>query len=194
MSTIYSAYPDLADLIPAEPHLNKLPGAFPHAAYEVHVPWNHLEDTLAHHVKDYGLNLDPDYQRAHVWTKKQQTAYIEYMLLGGELSRTLVFTADHWMSSGDLKRYELTDGKQRLEAVRAFLRSEVYAFRYTFKQYKGTLRFTHHNFGWRVVEVENRADVLKLYLSMNAGGTPHSPKELARVQQLLAAELQGKST
>lgn len=184
---IYSAYPDIADGLPSGVDINGLP-SFPHAAYEVTVAWERIEDQLKFFA-EYGLNIDPDFQREHVWTPRQQTAFIEYILMGGELSKVLVFAADNW-SAGTTTRMVLVDGKQRLEAVRAFLRGEVYAFRRTFQQLGGRLRMTKHNFQWRVVEVASRADTLKLYLALNAGGTPHAPEELQRVQALLAEELQ----
>ena len=186
-NTRYSAYPDISDGLPEGVDLNGLP-AFPHASYEVTVAWERIESTIKF-FEAYGLNLDPDYQREHVWTPAQQTAYLEYVLMGGELSKVIVFAADNW-SRGTTTHMSLADGKQRLEAVRAFLRGEVYAFRRTFQELGGKLRMTRHNFQWRVVEVGSRADLLKLYLALNAGGTPHQPEELQRVQSMLAAELQ----
>jgi hypothetical protein len=183
---IYSAYPDIADSLPEGVDINGIHG-FPNAAYEVTVSWERIEAQLQF-FGAYGLDINPDFQREHVWTPAQQTAFIEYILLGGELSKVLVFAADNW-HTGTTTQMVLLDGKQRLEAVRAFLRGEVYAFRRTFQQLGGRLRTTKHNFQWRVVEVKTRADMLKLYLSLNQGGTPHRPEELQRVQALLAAEL-----
>lgn len=58
---------------------------FPRSAYEVDVPWGYIEKHLKSILSDgpSGLNLDPDFQRAHVWTEEQQRAYIEYQLMGG---------------------------------------------------------------------------------------------------------------
>lgn len=55
---------------------------FPHAAYEIDVSWKDLETMIDHYVKDYGLNLDPEFQRSHVWHRHQQVAYVEYVLRG----------------------------------------------------------------------------------------------------------------
>lgn len=184
---IYSAYPDITDGLPEQVDINGLP-SFPHAAYEVTVAWDRIEAQLQFFA-EYGLNIDPDFQREHVWTPQQQTAYIEYVLMGGELSKVLYFAVKDWNALGLDKQMVLMDGKQRLEAVRAFLRNEVFAFRRTFKQLGGRLRMTKHCFQWRVVDVATRADVLKLYLALNAGGTPHAPEEIAKVQSMLAAEM-----
>ncbi len=189
MTKLYSAYPDIADMIGPNTNINEVP-KFPHSSYEVHVPWTSLERTILDHTTEYGLDLNPDFQREHVWTTRQQIAYVEYMLMGGEVSKTLVFGADNW-TGGKLGNYQLLDGKQRLEAVRAFLRDEIPAFRRTKSEFLGKLNFTSHGFNWRVVDLRTRADVLKLYLALNSGGTPHQPEELQRVQGLLAIELKG---
>jgi hypothetical protein len=43
-------------------------------------------------------------------------------------------------------------------------------------------------FQMKVCCLPTRAEVLRWYLAINAGGTPHTPEELARVRELLAAE------
>ena len=132
------------------------------------------------------LNLDPDFQRAHVWTPAQQTAYIEYMLQGGEVGRNITFNHTGW--GGSYRgTFEIVDGKQRIEAVRAFMRDEVTAFGRKFSEFEGRLNHTH-NFRFRVTELQTRAEILRLYLNINAGGTPHTDEELDRVRALLAAE------
>jgi len=64
------------------------------------------------------LNLNPDYQRAHVWTLEQQIAYVEYALQGGEVGKNIIFNCpdDEYMA----RPFELIDGKQRLEAARSY--------------------------------------------------------------------------
>ena len=41
------------------------------------------------------------------------------------------------------------------------------------------------NFNFQVCQIENRADILRLYLNINAGGTPHTKEELDKVRVLL---------
>lgn len=59
---------------------------FPRAIYEIDVMFRDLPRHVAECVGQ-GLDLDPDFQRGHVWTRDQQVAYVEYMLRGGEVSR-----------------------------------------------------------------------------------------------------------
>lgn len=164
---------------------------FPSARYEVDVPWTHLEESLETIQGEGELRLDPDYQRAHVWTREQQEAYVEFQLMGGEVSRTLVFNAPYWTNfrePAENTYVELLDGKQRLEAVRAFLRGEVAAFGRRFDEFEGRFPTMEYRFRVHVCCLETREEVLQLYLKINAGGTPHSQQELDRVRALLEAE------
>lgn len=163
----------------------------PRAAYEVHVSWTYLEERIKKDTEELNLNLNPQFQRAHIWTKKQQTAYIEYQLMGGEVGKNLTFNHPGWMKKWE-GEYEIIDGKQRLEAVRAFLRNEVKAFGHYYKEYEDKLHFMDNSFNWRVCCLNSREDVLKLYLNINAGGTPHTKAELDKVRKMLGELQNGK--
>jgi hypothetical protein len=166
---------------------------FPQAHYEVSIGWDYLEAWLEQQSEKGGagqtLELDPDFQRMHVWTKDQQIRYCEFVIRGGESGRTIFWNHPNWMGSftGEMT---LVDGKQRLEAVRAFLRDEVPVF----GDYRCSdlerriMRLGRLDFLMRVAKLKTRSDVLKWYLMINAGGTPHTPEELDRVRALLAAE------
>lgn len=160
---------------------------FPRAHYEIDVEWPYIEAWIAGQ-EAYGLNLEPDFQREHVWTKAQQTAYIEHCLQGGEVGRVIVFNCDNWDVPSKSGVFEIVDGKQRLQAVRAFLRDEVPVFGQNVYSKMGRVRFLCANFKLRICNLKNRADVLRLYLKINAGGTPHTKQEIERVKKLLAKE------
>lgn len=154
---------------------------FPRAHYEIDVEWRYLETQIA---SSEGLDLDPVYQRAHVWSFEQQQSYIEYMLRGGELSRLVIINAPRWEKDGYVGA-TLVDGKQRLEAIRAFMRDELRIFGgHRLSDFTGHLRLIQGRLKWRVVALETEAEVLDLYLAINAGGTPHTAEELARVRAL----------
>lgn len=161
--------------------------------YRVNSEWRYLEHILARWLDEKGcgktarLDLNPDFQRAHVWTKEQQTAYVEYVLRGGRSGMELYFNCVGWM--GTFKGpFVIVDGKQRLEAARAFMRDEVPVFGgYRCSEIKGKLPM-HAQFVMCVNDLATRAEVLKWYLEMNTGGTPHTPEEISRVKQLLQEE------
>lgn len=163
---------------------------FPRAHYEIDIEWRYLERHIASQA-EYGLDLDPDFQRAHVWTDAQRSAYVEYALKGGEVGRVLTFVCSDWEPI-PVPGYAILDGKQRLESVRRFLRGDVRVFAgpakpegYAFGEFTGSLRSVQARFSWRVVIAPTRTDILRLYLQINAGGTPHTSDELDRVRGLL---------
>lgn len=158
----------------------------PRAHYEINVGWHYLE----RHLQNWEQSstrpcLDPDYQRVHVWTEDQQRAYVEYQLMGGEVGRTIVWNCTTWGTTYDTP-IEIVDGKQRLEAVRAFLRGDLAIFGgHRFSDWTGQPRGIQTDFLFRVCALRTREEVLRLYLNINAGGTPHSRDELDRVRDLL---------
>lgn len=161
---------------------------FPRAHYEVTVDWSGLEHHLDRYIQNYDLNLDPDFQRAHVWTRDQQVKYIEYVLQGGEVGRVITFNCPNWMSAKDtIGPMELVDGKQRLEAVRAFMRNEFPVFCDIYCRDIGNVEY-HVDFLFRICALTTREEILKFYLNINAGGTPHTKEELGKVRKLLLLE------
>ena len=161
--------------------------------YRVDVPWDHLEMWIARQDNKgddlAGLDMDPDYQREHVWTEEQQIAYVEFCLRGGRGSSEIRWNCSTWMKSFTTP-VELVDGKQRLEAVRKFLRDELPAFGKTGAQYSGVLDMLRGcSFSFIVNDLQTRAEVLQWYLDINTGGTPHTDDEIARVRALLEDEV-----
>jgi uncharacterized protein with ParB-like and HNH nuclease domain len=157
---------------------------FPTAHYQINVRWSYLEKWLESFSEDCTLNLNPVYQREHVWNEQQKIAYVEYILRGGEVSKTL-----YWNNAGCKKLWdapmELVDGKQRLEAVRSWLRGDILAFGLHKNEFEGVLMA---DFVMKVCNLKTSKDVLELYLAINSGGTPHSQEELNRVRSILKKE------
>ena len=168
------------------------------AGYNINVSWDYLETWIADHqggTGAHGLDLDPDFQRAHVWTREQQTAYVEYVLRGGHAARELYFNCTGWM--GDWRGpFVIVDGKQRLEAARAFLRGDVPAFGKTLSEWKAAaeaigastrdvLSMTGPGFTVYVNDLRTRKEVLRWYLDLNTGGTPHTSAEIDKVRVML---------
>lgn len=139
------------------------------------------------------LNLDPDYQRGHVWTLEQSAAFVGHKLEGGESPTLTIQRWDH--SAVD----EMVDGKQRFLAILGFVENRVPALlssgdafylrdwpdeeqRYVGRSMDLVLRV-------RYVRCRDRAEVLRLYLKLNRGGSVHSDEEIARVRALLTTEL-----
>lgn len=162
---------------------------FPHSSYRVDVAWTYLESHIERDVRDSNLDLDPDFQRAHVWNDAQQIAYVEYILRGGTSGKELYFNCPGWPRSSG-KPYQIVDGKQRLQAVRRFMRGEIPAFGYKIHRYQDEPDMLVARFSWNVASLETRAEVLRWYINFNSGGSVHTPDELDRVRELLRKEEQ----
>lgn len=151
------------------------------------VPWKDLEDWVARMQQEEALDLDPSYQRGHVWTRDQQIAFVEFTLRGGTSARVLRFNHPGWDSGTASGRFELVDGKQRLTAALAFLRNEIPAFGHDRREYVDHLRVSVR-FEMHINSLQSDREVLQWYLELNAGGVVHTPEELATAARLLAEE------
>jgi hypothetical protein len=170
---------------------------FPNIHYHVDVSWSYLEENLASYTEAGGsrggLQLNPDFQRGHVWTRTQQISYVEFMLKVPQSGREIYFNHPGWMSTykGD---FVLVDGLQRITAALAYLHNEIPAYGHFLKDMTGTVHGIPHgipsdvSFSFNIAKLRTRAEVLQWYLDFNAGGTPHAPSEIERVKELLAAE------
>ena len=157
------------------------------ANYEVDVQLQYLQITLKQYVEEYGCNLNPDFQRPHVWTRMQQTRYIEHRLRGGHSGKDILFNCPGWNRGNDLTDFVLVDGKQRLEAFRGWFNDEFRVFDHLYSEFEGNPRI-YTGLKFHVNDLQTRAEVLQWYLDFNVGGTVHSVEEIARVQDLLAIE------
>lgn len=159
------------------------------AGYGVDIPLSMLEEQIESWSKAYQMELDPDFQRGHVWTDEQRSRYIEYLLRGGISSRIIYFNCPGWQSgSGKVGQLIIVDGKQRLEACRRFVRSEIPAFGYLRKEYSDDIFPFSPHLRFAINNLRTRAEVLQWYLDLNSGGVVHTSAEIEKVQKLLEAE------
>lgn len=156
---------------------------FPKSDYQIDAEWGYIEKLLEDWSEPPGLDLNPDFQRAHVWTIEQQIVYVEYVLQGGEVGRNIIFNHDG--KDHEWGHIQLVDGKQRLESVRMFMRNELPVFGQLYSEFTGRMRRHQNSFKFKVCNLQSRGEILHLYLNINAGGTPHTQAELDGVRQLL---------
>ena len=156
--------------------------------YSVNVSWRYLEEHLSSLINPKSvdiaaLDIDPLFQRGHVWTKEQQIKYVEFKLAGGCGSNVVLFNCPGWMNSFK-GPFVLVDGKQRLEAVRSFMDNKITAFGYYYKDFTDPLRLDA-DFIFQVNDLQSTNDVLKWYLQLNSYGTPHTEDELNKVRDMM---------
>lgn len=161
--------------------------------YAVTVNWDYLEKQLASMAEGEPLEMDPDFQRGHVWDNSKRIRYVEYVLRGGRSARDILWNAANWEvhqvpETDPAAKIVLVDGKQRLEAVRMFLRDEIPAFDTSFSAFEDRMRVTGPTFTFHVNQLRTRRDILQWYIDLNSGGVVHTDDEIDRVKALLATE------
>lgn len=166
--------------------------------YKVDVGGGYIRTFLDNQANEEGIDLDPDFQRGHVWTPENQTRYIEHLLRGGTTSRTLIWNCPGYdqpssnPSEADApKEMVIVDGKQRLTAILGFLNGEVSVFGgHYFRDFDdqsqrdilaptGRLRVQ-----MAVHALKFRHELLQLYIELNEGAIAHTAEEIARVKSL----------
>lgn len=160
------------------------------AEVENFIEWN------AQGVKDLGgeLELEPDFQRGHVWTDAQRSAYIE-SLMRKAAPVALSFNCPGWCDpstgEGDIpdNLMQCIDGLQRLTAVRKYVAGQLRVFGgRTVEDFKGSpFDPARYSLKFLIFQFEHRVDLLQFYLDINNGGSRHEESELERVRNLLRA-------
>jgi hypothetical protein len=162
------------------------------ASYACDVSWHFLPDHYARYVREYGLDVDPPFQRGYVWTQQQKIRYCEFILRGGATGRDLYLNCPGWNNTvtlgprtGQLGYVCLVDGKQRLDAVLGFLADEMPVFGHLRSEYSDEPDIIDARFHWHVNDLQTWPEVLQWYIDLNAGGTVHSDEEIHRVREMI---------
>jgi len=125
---------------------------------------------------------------------KQFTSPARYMIHTSWrfLEDTLKSYDERTSIEGNQGQMVLVDGKQRLEAVRKFLRNQLPVFKHTIEEFedkKIMLRSSNANFIFKVNNLKTRKEVLQWYLDLNSGGVVHTSEEIEKVRRLLEQEV-----
>lgn len=137
-------------------------------------------------IDKYDLQLNPEFQRGHVWTEEQQMKYIEFILRGGKTGRDFYF---NWNQKTN--EYVCVDGLQRTKAFVRFVTGEIMVFGQYYDDFGFTKRVAGYNplpeFQINVYmnHLENKKEILEWYVDMNSGGTPHTNAEIERVKKMI---------
>jgi len=154
--------------------------------YQIHVTLIDLVRTIDNYIAKDNLEINPDFQRGHVWTEQQQIAFMEYIFKGGTANLTLYFNHPGWMKDWKGKMV-LVDGLQRLTACLNFLNNKIKIFGYFFNEFEDRLHSNYYLI-FNVNDLETRKETLNWYLEMNTGGTVHSEEAIDKVKKLLEKE------
>lgn len=156
------------------------------------VSLKNLNEILDHYRDSYGLNLNPDFQRPHVWSESLQIKFVEFILKGGDtlpiLFNSPVYAGANRSKNSDLPDdIVLVDGKQRLTAILKFIDNKLPVFGGVylndFDEPKILLRGCIIRYS--VNCLQTRKEVLQWYLQLNEGHVAHSTDELTRIKMLI---------
>jgi len=172
--------------------LDDIPQLTPTGTYRINVSLSYLKKTIDSFVEDYQLDLDPDFQRGHVWTEKQRIKFVEFMLQGGA-PNPIYFNHTAWQKCSTIGEMVIVDGKQRLTSLLMFMNNEFPVFKDLDPENIGffSSQFDSLRTDSLVFVVNNlptRKQVLQWYLEINTGNIAHTEEELSRVEQLLKTE------
>lgn len=161
---------------------------FPHCPYHVNMNFDYLLEWIDKRVDEDKLELNPDFQRGHVWNEEQQIKFIEFILMDGNSGREIYFNHPGWQDDyrGTM---QLVDGLQRVTAIRKFMNDELPIFGgYTLSQIEN-LKMADHRMSMsiHVNSLQTRKEVLEWYIFMNSG-IAHTKEEIDRVKGLIEDE------
>lgn len=160
--------------------------------YAVDYPFHSLVKWIREEESEAGLQLTPDFQRGHVWTERQQVAYMKFLLRGGKTGRNLYFNYPSWhrqVSEGTYNDYVCVDGLQRITAIMRFVDNEIKVFGSYFREYTDSPRIIEDTMRVHINDLKTKREVLQWYVEMNAGGTPHTEAEIRRVRDMIEKEV-----
>jgi hypothetical protein len=162
--------------------------------YSIDMPLSMMEHWLS---SQGALDLDPDFQRGHVWTDAQASKFVEFLLRGGQSSTHIYWNHPSYMGfkepQSDLPEIlMIVDGKQRLTACLRFMRDEIPVFGRHLSEFtnesdrRSALGMTGARLKMNINNLQTRQELLQWYLDLNDGGVVHSAEEIERVRALLA--------
>lgn len=171
---------------------HEIPTLITQGSYEVNVSIDYFEKFFSSLEKEDGLQLNPDFQRGHVWGQSQQEKYVEYLFMGGKSGMVVYLNSPSWQRAKTTKYddFVCVDGLQRITAIKIFLNNKIKAFGQFRDEFGDKIRrsVAVDNFKVNVNSLQTKEDVLNWYIQLNSGGTDHTKEEINRVKLLLDKE------
>lgn len=166
---------------------NDIPQYTKEGAWECNYDMRNLVKFIDEEIEEQGLQLNPDFQRGHVWTESQQIAYLEFVLRGGKTGKVIYLNNPQWNTSDIVDGYTdyvCVDGLQRITAIQRFVRNEIKVYESYYDEYTDHLRLSK-DIRLNINDMKTKKDVLQWYIEMNSGGTVHADDEIERVRKML---------
>jgi hypothetical protein len=154
-----------------------------------------IQSLIRQYLNKYGLDLDPDYQRGHVWDIDQKVNLIDSIFKNIDIGKFAVIKRP-WGPDGNRpltrKLYEVLDGKQRITTI-----VDYYLGRFQYKGkyynelgYRDQRHFTYFSVSYAESDYLTQEQKYRYFLKLNTTGTPVDPAHMDRVAGLLAEEIE----
>ena len=157
-----------------------------------------IENTISIFVDDCSrhggrFDLEPDFQRGHVWDEGKQIAYVE-SFMRHTAPATFKFncaTYNDFVQKGDLNPDDMVciDGLQRITALRRFVAGEIKVFGHDCAYFNDTpfsMQRMNYTFIMEIFTFTHKKDLLQFYIDLNSGGVVHTQEEIERVRKMMS--------
>lgn len=156
--------------------------------YQIDVDLRRVPQWIKTEQKEANLQLNPVFQRGHVWNEKQQVSWLEFFLKGGKSGDVVYFNCPSWhhkVPDKNYNEYVCVDGLQRLTAICRFINNEIKVFGSYFSEYEDPIFLNRHTLKININDLKSEKEVMQWYVDMNSAGTQHSNEEIERVRQMI---------
>ena len=156
--------------------------------YQVDMDIRRVPEWIENEQKEMGLQLNPNFQRGHVWTEEQQIAWLEFFLRGGKSGNVVYFNCPSWhhkVKDGEYDEYVCVDGLQRITSIQRFINNEIKVFGSYFREFEDPRGANEFTLKVNVNDLKTEKEVLQWYVDMNVGGTPHTDEEIEKVKKMI---------
>ena len=87
--------------------------------WECSYPFHRFVQQIDEFVEYDGLEMNPNFQRGHVWTEEQQIKFVEFILKGDKTGHVIYLNHPYWSGGEKAGKSEFVcvDGLQRTTAI-----------------------------------------------------------------------------
>ena len=183
----------------SHPWLNVLPKVVPVATglckspvFSTQAHFNTPVSVLVRRMYTEGVSDSPEYQRKYVWTLDDKERFLESVFTGRHLGSFLFIKEKH--PNPDV----LFDGKQRMNTLLELISSVLPYKGVYWHEMEHADRHSALNRSVQFAELDaavySKADLLEIFLEVNAAGVPQTEEHLATVRAMLEVERAKEAT
>ena len=178
-----------------------------YATQSTHVDIRHLKSWMENFTgttdnysyENVLLEMNPEFQRGHVWDINKKIAFVENLLRGLDINKTIRFN-DLTMRPHDnadvvlRNKIVCIDGLQRFTAIIDFIdgKFKVFDKQLSYEdilnnENKAAMRniFSHALLRFEFLQITSYKDLLEYYIDLNTGGVAHTQADIQIAKDLL---------